>query len=374
MEYFATGVMSGTSLDGLDISWCRFRFINDTWTYKILAAETIPYPDTWRLRLEGAGNLPGRQLIELHINYGHFIGKAVQAFFNRHQISNPGIVSCHGHTVFHRPDLGYTFQLGSCAAIASEVPTQVVGDFRSLDVALKGQGAPLVPVGDQLLFPHYTYCLNLGGFANISYLEKGVRRAYDICPMNFVINSLVIKQQIVDYQSNNESDQHHVQYLRYDPSGNLASQGHIHQALLNRLNALDYYSITGAKSLGAEWVDDYIWPLINEFNINFLDTLRTFYEHIAIQIGRSFSNDPKQSALLTGGGCYNDFLIQLIRERSPNNLSLVVADEQTIEFKEALIFALLGILYLRGENNCLSSVTGSSRSNIGGSAYKGTII
>lgn len=374
MEYFATGVMSGTSLDGMDICWCRFRFIDDTWTYEILAAETIPYPDTWRQRLKEAGSLPGRQLIELHNNYGHFTGNTLLDFFRRHQISNPGIVSCHGHTVFHRPDLGYTFQLGNCAAIASKIPNMVIGDFRSLDVALKGQGAPLVPVGDQLLFSDYNYCLNLGGFANISYVKHGERRAYDICPLNFVINSLVIKQQIIDDQSNNNNNKGHTQYLQYDPSGSLASKGRIHQPLLNKLNALDYYSKTGAKSLGAEWVDDFIWPLINEFNLKFFDSLRTFYEHIAIQIGRSFCDDPQQSALLTGGGCYNDFLIQLIRERSPRNVSIVIADKQIIECKEALIFAFLGVLYLRGENNCLSSVTGSTRNNIGGSAYNGNII
>jgi anhydro-N-acetylmuramic acid kinase len=373
MDYFATGVMSGTSLDGLDIAWCSFRKDDGHWTYRILDAETIPYSGTWRQLLAEAGSLKGKQLIELHMNYGHYIGRALEDFFKRNNIRNPGIVSCHGHTIFHRPDLGYTFQLGSGAAIASVIPSKIVCDFRSLDVALKGQGAPLVPIGDHLLFPDYSYCLNLGGFANISYVENGERLAYDICPLNFVINHIVEKQQISNNKFNELSDPCHKEYLRFDPAGSLARSGQINETLLTRLNAISYYIKSGAKSLGAEWVDDVIWPLINDFNLNFFDTLRTYYEHAAIQIGRSFSNDPKKSALLTGGGCYNDFLIQLIRDKSPNNLSIVIADEQTIEFKEALIFALLGLLYLRGENNCLSSVTGSTRNNIGGSLYDGTI-
>ncbi len=372
MEYLATGVMSGTSLDGLDISWCYFQCKEGQWTHKILIAETIPYPARWQLALGTAATLSGRQLIELHVAYGHYIGQTLRDFFVRHQIGSPGVIACHGHTIFHRPDLGYTFQLGSGAAIAAEVSAKLICDFRSLDVALQGQGAPLVPIGDQLLFHEYDYCLNLGGFANTSFEENGKRRAYDICPLNFVINRLVEQQKVVDQPGKQKSQANPEHHLRFDPGGSMARKGFVDEALLNTMNALPFYHEKGAKSLGHEWVDEYIWPHIANSGLNFFDKLRTYYEHAAIQIGQSFSNKDRESVLLTGGGCYNDFLVELIRDYAPDNVSLVLADPQTIEFKEALIFAFLGVLYLREESNCLSSVTGSTHSNIGGSMYFGS--
>lgn len=372
MDYFATGVMSGTSLDGLDIAHCSFRKNDSQWDYAIIAAETVPYSNQWQHDLKKAAELSGRELTDLHFRYGHFIGTSLNKFFTKHHIATPEIISSHGHTIFHRPDLGYTFQLGSGAAIAAEVASKVICDFRSLDVSLKGQGAPLVPVGDQLLFPDYDYCVNLGGFANTSFDANNKRMAYDICPLNFVINRLVEEEKIPARISHPLPAKRHEDCLRFDPQGSLAEKGRVDQTLLESLNQLAYYKITGAKSLGAEWVNENIWPLIEGSELEFHDKLRTFYEHAAFQIGRSFSYPNKKSVLLTGGGCYNDFLIKLIRAKSPEQIAISLATPQIIEFKEAMIFAFLGLLFSRGETNCLAAVTGSKHNNIGGSLFQGT--
>lgn len=372
MEYFVTGVMSGTSLDGLDIAYCSFKKSANQWQYRILASETFPYSNEWQESLKNAAGLDGRRLIELHYSYGHFIGNTLIDFFRKHHIDQPTAIASHGHTVFHRPDKGYTFQLGSGAAIAAKVTSKVICDFRSLDVSLKGQGAPLVPIGDKLLFPQYDCCINLGGFANTSYEINGQRQAYDICPLNFVINRLVQEENIPDTEPLSSQAEKHAGCLQFDPKGSLAEKGLPNQRLLHLLNELSYYKKTGAKSLGAEWVDKYLWPLIQNSGLAFHDKLRTFYEHAALQISQSLSDLNKKSALLSGGGCYNDFLINLVRSKAPDRMSIIIADPEIIEFKEAMVFAFLGVLFLRGEDNCLSAVTGSLTSNIGGSLYQGT--
>jgi anhydro-N-acetylmuramic acid kinase len=262
----------------------------------------------------------------------------------------PDFIASHGHTIFHQPGRKLTSQIGKGSAIAAETRLPVVCDFRSLDVALGGQGAPLVPVGDMLLFSSYTCCLNLGGFANISYDESGRRIAFDICPANIVLNHFASQL-----------------HKACDENGDLARQGSLHQPMLDTLNNLPFYRMKPPKSLGKEWVLSEIHPVLQQFDLPVEDKLRTFVEHIAVQIAFAIRTDDSASMLVTGGGAFNSFLIERICEKTA--LRVMLPDLLTINFKEALIFAFLGVLRWREEINCLSSYTGADSDNIGGAVY-----
>lgn len=371
MEYLVTGMMSGTSLDGMDLAHCRFVLDDGHWSYSILAAETLPYPDQWKNELSGASTLDGRQLHDLHIRYGRQSGEMAYDFFRRHGIRHTDFLASHGHTVFHCPDQGYTFQLGHGPSMAAAAKCTVVNDFRSMDVALGGQGAPLVPLGDQVLFGDYQYCLNLGGFANISFDTGGGRRlAYDICPLNFVINKLVRNSRIPAAIQPREllNDRSATEYLSQDTDGAIARTGKVHPGLLQRLNNLSFYQQDGPKSLGEEWVSQYIFPLLNEYPLPLSDLLNTFYRHAATQIGNQPGPNPAK-LLVTGGGAFNRFFMECLKESLPSAIEMVIPDKEIIDFKEALIFAFLGLRCSRKEINCLSSVTGASNDSTCGSIH-----
>lgn len=372
MDYTATGLMSGTSLDGLDIARCHFSYANDQWAYEIRQAETISYPIHWEDRLRSAHSLEADHLLHLHMDYGKFIGACLLDFFKRHKINDPGIIASHGHTIFHRPEIDFTFQLGHGAAIAAITRLPVISDFRSLDVALKGQGAPLVPIGDQWLFGQYDFCLNLGGFANISFHSRKKRLAFDICPVNYIINQLVTEHHADEALPGIQKSSR----ISCDLDGHLARQGNVNHDLLARLNNLSYYKKTGPRSLGAEWVQANIHPLLKEAGLSLHDTLRTYYEHVALQInkcitGNVASHQSIKQIFVTGGGAHNIFLMDLIRERSAKQTNYILPEKKIIDFKEALVFAFLGVLWQREQAGCLSSVTGSLRDNIGGCKFIG---
>ncbi len=390
MQQFATGVMSGTSLDGLDLAHCVFEERDKKWAYRMLHAETIPYPAEWKTRLEEAPTLSGAQLVRLHAEYGRFIGRSLMDFFEKHRIGPGGIIASHGHTVFHRPDLGYTWQAGSGAAIAAETGRKVVCDFRSMDVALHGQGAPLVPVGDKLLFGDYHYCLNLGGFANISFDRNGYRQAFDICPVNYVMNRLVAGAGAPEANASgadgsradgssagghgtagNLTDGSSAGGVTpgYDPGGTIAESGKTDLPLLEKLNQLAFYSQTGPKSLGGEWVDEHVMPLLNQSRLSLQDLLNTWVEHVSIMVSRAIPAGETGRILVTGGGTHNTYLIQRIRVRLPEGSDLHIPEPLTIDFKEALVFAFLGVLRMLGRNNCLATVTGSLKDHCGGSVF-----
>lgn len=372
-KHYAIGVMSGTSLDGLDLAWCSFEVSGSEWKYNIHHAETIPYSTQWEERLRQAPSLGGKELIELHYQYGHYTGQMVEDFIKRNSITIPGIIASHGHTVFHRPELGYTFQAGNGAAIAARTGLTVVCDFRSTDVALGGQGAPLVPIGDHHLFADFTYCLNLGGFANISFEQNGQRVAFDICPVNFVINKIIREAAIpaADYLQHLPSSHSDEGFLHFDPSGEIAKKGTIDNNLLEQLNNLAFYNSTGPRSLGEEWVVEHFLPLIKE-QIPTQDLLRTLYEHISLQVAGCIPGKTGENILVTGGGAYNDFLISLIREKVSAFTPLIIPTESLIDYKEALVFAFLGILRMHNMPNSLSAVTGSQYNNIGGCIFNGS--
>ncbi len=344
--------MSGTSLDGLDLALCHFYRKEKNWRYEIIKTRTIEYPDLWVRRLANAHHLNSWDLIMLDKAYGVFIGESVNDFLLQCK-TKPLIIASHGHTVFHAPDQQTNLQIGNGNVIAAVTGITTIFDFRSLDIALNGQGAPLVPAGDELLFGEFDYCLNLGGFANISYKVEGKRIAFDICPVNIIINRY---SQLAGKP--------------FDMDGRLASSGVVKHDLLNMLNKISFYGEGYPKSLSREWLDNQFIPILERFEYSIEDMLRTLYEHIAIQIGEVLNEEENGSrALVTGGGANNRFLIERIQDRISNNL--FIPDDQLIAFKEAIVFAFLGVLRLNGEINCFSSVTGADRDSCSGTIVKG---
>lgn len=331
--------MSGTSLDGLDLAYCLF--INDEgWSVTIEEATTIPYSEEWKSKLRKLPEAIAEELTKTHVEFGHYIGQQTKLFIDGLNIE-PEIIASHGHTVFHQPERGFTTQIGDGNAIAATLGLPVIFDFRSLDVALGGQGAPLVPIGDRLLFGDFDFCLNLGGIANISYEENYKRIAYDICTVNMILNYL-----------SEEAG------LSFDDKGKLASSGSLDLDLKNSLDNFKYYKTKGVKTLGREWFENTMLPEFAKFKSSIEDKLRTAVEHIAQQVSLQVNDKPGQKMLITGGGAHNDFLISRIKDLT--NVEIVLPDKTMIDYKEAMIFAFLGVLRVRNEINCLSSVTGAS--------------
>ncbi len=349
VEKTVIGLMSGTSLDGLDLCCVTFRYDKGNWEYDIIKAEDESYPDEIKQKLANAQNMSALEYALFNSDYGIYLGQRVKAFIDRNGLK-PDLIASHGHTIFHQPGIRFTAQIGSGAGIAAETEVDCVCDFRTTDVALHGQGAPLVPIGDRALFAKYDYCLNMGGFSNISFDSGEYRSAYDISPVNYVMN-------------------HYTRTigLDYDKDGEMARSGKVCEELLSALNALEFYSMKGPKSLGREWVENEVIPLIDSYELTIEDKLCTFCEHVAIQIGSHIKGG---KVLLTGGGALNKYLVERMSERAPQ-CEYVVPDKMTINFKEALIFAFLGMLYMCDVPNCLASVTGAKFNCVGGALYKG---
>jgi len=342
--YNVIGVMSGTSLDGVDLAWVTFSK-NETWKYKIHKAVTIPYSKIWKQRLQNGIFLSKTELQTLNKQYTLYLGEIINHFLEGINIPENLVVSSHGHTILHQPKKGITFQIGNLPDLSKQISKTVVCDFRVQDVALGGQGAPLVPVGDQLLFPEYDYCLNLGGFANVSFEENNKRVAFDICPVNIVLNMLAERLGV-----------------SFDEDGKLARKGVLIPELLENLNALEFYKLPPPKSLGLEWVQKQVFPILINTKQGTEDLLCTFTEHIAIQLASTFKKET--SILVTGGGAYNGYLLE--RLKMHKKLNLVIPSKELIEYKEALVFGLLGVLKMRGEVNCLASVTGAQKNHSSG--------
>ena len=343
------GLMSGTSADALDVCCATFNKEAGRWTFRIDAARSYDYPPELRRTLVSeVQGMSAREFVAFHSAYGRFLGRRVNDFLRESGL-HPQLIASHGSTVFHQPADGIMFQIGDGAAIAAETGIPTVSDFRRLDIMLGGQGAPLVPIGDNLLFGDYDYCLNIGGFSNISYRSGDRRIAFDISPVNYVIN-----RYCRDIG------------LEMDRDGLIASRGTVQPALLDALNALDYFDRPAPKSLGREWVEKNVFPLLDASGLALEDLLRTFYEHCAQQLARVVT--PGRSILVTGGGAYNKFLIE--RMSALSGCSLIIPQREIVEFKEALIFAFLGVLYVLDEPSCLRSVTGAAKDNIGGMLFK----
>lgn len=348
--YNVIGVMSGTSLDGIDLAHVHFSIVDGKWSFDIYETETVSYDNDWLNKLKTAIDFSEDKLKELNKDYTVLLADIIKTFIKKHQLQKLDAVCSHGHTILHQPQNGFTLQIGNLPEIANHCNQTVVCDFRVQDVFLGGQGAPLVPIGDRILFSEYDFCLNLGGFSNVSFEQNDTRIAFDISPVNTVLN----------FYANQLG-------LDYDDKGQLAASGKVNSELLNELNALEYYKKPFPKSLGFEFVKETILPLIEQYNIPIEDKLNTFTEHITFQIAVALPSK-KGKLLATGGGAYNDFLIERIKFWLPE-LEIIIPDKKTIEFKEALIFALLGVLKLRNEVNVLSSVTGAKHNHTSGVIY-----
>lgn len=350
-SYRVLGVMSGTSMDGLDLAVCTFSKEFSNWNYEVLVSATIPYSQSLKDMIREAYHCSGRRLTEIDIEFGKYIGQQSKLFLDSNGLTVDFIAS-HGHTIFHEPANGYTLQIGHGASIVANSGIRVVCNFRNLDVALGGQGAPLVPIGDELLFGQYSACLNLGGFANISYNDSNQRAAFDICAVNFVLNKLCFRLG-----------------MDYDESGKVSSTGKRIEKLALMLNNLEYYRSSPPKSIGQEWVETYLMPVLGGYSDEKVeDLLFTYTEHVAFQISSILNKLKSVHVLVTGGGAHNLFLVKKIREYT--SAKLEIPEKMLIDFKEAIIFAFLGALRVCGEVNCLASVTGASRDSCSGIIYR----
>lgn len=349
-NYNVIGVMSGTSLDGVDLAHVILKNKENKWFFEIQETNAIPYSEEWISKLKNAVDFSEDELKTLNEEYTLLLGGIISNFIQENKLENLDGICSHGHTILHQPQNGFTLQIGNLPNIAKLVNQKVICDFRVQDVEFGGQGAPLVPIGDRFLFSDYDYCLNLGGFSNISFEENKNRIAFDISPVNTVLNFYANKLG-----------------LNYDDKGKIARSGAISESLLNELNSLEYYSTKHPKSLGFEFVKTTVLPLIEKQPLFLEDKLRTFVEHIALQTALAL---PKKTGrfLVTGGGAYNDFLIERIKHFLPE-MTFEIPDDKTIQFKEALIFGLLGVLKLRNEINTLASVTGAKHDHSSGKIY-----
>ncbi len=354
IKYQVIGLMSGTSLDGLDIVHCEFENPGEYWKYRINKCKTVPYNYQWTQDLKKAIFLSPEELAILHIRYGDWIGEQVNRFIGAENLK-VDLISSHGHTIHHQPDEGITVQIGHGQHIADRTGIETICDFRVKDVILGGQGAPLVPIGDQLLFGDFDYCVNLGGICNVSYNENGERIAFDVGIANMLLNYLA------------ETMGH-----PYDDKGKFAASGHLDEKLFESLNGLPYYQRKPPKSTGYEWFHKEIKPLVDQNKSNIPDKLHTATVHVAHQLAlqlEALPNKEVTNVLITGGGAFNDFLIAELRKRIPDNIQLFIPDDKLVSFKEALVFAFMGVLRKEETVNVLHSVTGALEDSCSGEIF-----
>ncbi|MEE9364934.1 MAG: anhydro-N-acetylmuramic acid kinase [Cellulophaga sp.] len=345
------GLMSGTSLDGLDLAYCHIWKKEDQWDFEIKKTKSISYDSSLQNRLKNSIFLSAEELLLFHNEYGISLGKWTKEFISEHNLEIDFIAS-HGHTTHHQPEKGFTFQIGSGQHLANEIDSKVICDFRTNDVALGGQGAPLVPIGDLLFFHSYNFCLNLGGISNISFQFKNKRVAYDIGLANMVLNHITQK---ID--------------LAYDKGGALASSGSINPKMLRELNALPYYKLPFPKSIGYEWFVKEVVPIVDRTEDSIENLLHTAIHHICEQVAvqvKHFASSNENTILVTGGGALNNFITKTLQSKLNGIAKIIVPSNLLIEFKEALVFALMGVLRAEEETNCLCSVTGAKRDSSGG--------
>ena len=362
--------MSGSSLDGLDVVHVQLDEVRGQWSYEILHADCLPYTEQWINDLRHAAAMNVGDFLKLHTRYGKYLGEQINGFIAKYDLSHQvHFIASHGHTVFHEPEHSTTGQIGDGAAIAAVTGLPVINDLRAMDVALGGQGAPIVPIGDKLLFGGYDYLLNIGGIANLTIQAGGLGQthgsaptgavAFDVCPANQILNGLAEREG-----------------KAMDEGGNMASVGTLLPGMLEELNDAEYYKRPAPKSLSNDAAMELVFPKLLASDNNNYDLLHTATVHIAQQIAAAVAQYPhgkEQATLLaTGGGAFNTFLItELQKALAPYNITVVVPDAAVVKYKEALVMALLGTLRWREEINALSSVTGASRDSVGGALWLG---
>jgi anhydro-N-acetylmuramic acid kinase len=338
------GLMSGTSLDGLDIAYTSFEFQDNEVKFELLNCETIPYDSELLTEINKYNTLSVPEMLILDKKIGRFYAEKVNEFIKKNKLDSNLIdaIACHGQTIFHQPQNGFTYQIGCGSTLAYHTGIKVVNDFRARDVIAGGQGAPLVPVGDFSLFANKAESfLNIGGFTNISFKKENDIIAFDICPGNLPLN-LLANQLGFDF----------------DKNGEIGKSGSIIPELLQHLNSLEFYKSIPPKSLGTEWLENVFYKTISsEYDTN--DLMSSIVEHIAVQISTILKKEKLASVFITGGGAKNNYLIERIKMHFKGQI--IVPEIKIIDFKEAIVFAYLGALYLRNEPTTLTSVTGAKR-------------
>lgn len=348
-RYKVIGMMSGTSLDGLDLAYCVFRNGASGWKYTIEKTATLKYSPEWLSRLSQAHTLSGVDLMALDAAYGIYLGKAARAFSEKHAL-RPDFIASHGHTVFHQPEKNFTTQIGNGFNLYAACMRPVVCDFRTQDVAFGGEGAPLVPAGDKVLFHEYDVCLNLGGIANLSVDVKGKRIAFDICFCNMGLNYLAAEAG-----------------KKYDKGGGMAAGGTVNEKMLASLRTIYKKHRKKRPSLGREIFEREIFSVLTDKRISLEDRLFTFTESAAYEICDAIRTHKKNARVLcTGGGAFNAFLITRMLEHAADDMTFIIPEDDVVKFKEALVFAFLGVLRVRDEVNCLRSVTHAARDSSSG--------
>lgn len=380
------GLMSGSSLDGLDIAYAKMTW-NTTQTevvWQMHAAETLPFSAVWQDRLRDLPTADALAFARTHTYFGHYMAELVHIFLEKNKIAAADIdlISAHGHTIFHQPDRRFTTQIGCGAALAALTQCPVASDFRTQDIALNGEGTPLAPIADKYLFPNYDFYLNIGGIANISCNINGRFVAFDTGAANQILNRLA-----------------NTIGLEYDKNGENARKGSLQPELLAALADLPYHAQPFPKSLSNQWVQGVVGELVAAFPANTNDKLHTITQHIADEIARSatmcapyllqnkkentgnniendfennIKNDAQKTMLITGGGTLNVFLIEKIQAKIlPLGIKIIVPERDIINFKEALLMCVLGFLRVHKRTNTMASVTGALRDTIGGAVYLG---
>jgi len=359
MIYHVIGLMSGSSLDGLDIAMVRLEEVRGKWNFEILAADCLPYTDQWRNDLKHAPLLPATEFLKLHTRYGRYTADCINTFIANNRLEHQAnFIASHGHTVMHEPAEHTTFQIGDGATIAACTCIQVISDLRMADVALGGQGAPIVPIADQLLFSDHQFLLNIGGIANITINRPPYFLAFDVCPANQILNLLAEREG-----------------LMMDENGALASAGNLLYDVLDALNGQGYYSQSPPKSLSNDQAVNMIFPSLMATPQSTQDLLHTVVHHIATQVYKAAlpyaSPDTGTKMLITGGGAFNTCLVAAIsKQLAPLGITVTIPPSEVVKYKEALAMALIATLRWRGENNVLQSVTGATRSSCGGAIWQ----
>ncbi len=352
------GLMSGSSLDGLDIAHCQFTFDGRPQKgqirWQILDAETIAYPPEWQARLRKTTTMSPVELLETDADLGRWMGNQVRTFVAQRKLKID-LVASHGHTVFHFPEKGFSLQIGQGNHLAEKCGLPVIFDFRTADIAAGGQGAPLAPVVDEWLLTDYDFFLNLGGIANIACHTRDGFVGYDIIGTNQILDALAGKLN-----------------LAYDSGGQLARKGSLNPTLYNQLQKLDFLQQEPPKSLDNQWVRDNMTGPTLAFDDTIPNKMATIVELAAFEIAKEinrlipYAKHPNHQLLITGGGAHNTYLIERIKHFAPSNLEIIIPTPQLINYKESLLIALLALLRQYGSPNSSPLVTGAGRNTVGG--------
>jgi anhydro-N-acetylmuramic acid kinase len=361
MVYRVIGVVSGSSLNGLDLAFAELQESSGKWSAEVIAAERFPYTSEWREKLRKAADLPLKNFQQLDIAYGQFVGSTIREFIDKHQLHfKVQLIACHGHTVLYDPTRQTCSVLGDGASIAASTGINVVNDVRKIDMALGGKGAPVYPIIDKLLFKEYNSFLHLGANAQLSIHYNTTYQSVDVCPANRLLDLIAKRDN-----------------KPFDPGGMMAAEGKPDERLLSMLNELEYYHMPRPKTLSLDFASDVVYPLIDELSHNVHDSLRNAVEHIAFQVAQAWRElvapypVPSRSLMLTGGGANNEFLVSRIAALLDGDAEIIVPDKNIVNYKEPLAMAIMGILRWREENNVFSYITGASRDSIGGSVWIG---